>query len=65
MQVHVEVDEPEPDAAPMLPDATRPVFARDDMADDAEIDHITEDELRRGIERMAPVDASASNTRSR
>lgn len=65
MQVHVEVDEPEPDAAPLLSDSSRPVFARDDMAQDTDIDHITEDELRRGLERMIPAEAAASGNRSR
>ncbi|MDX2264140.1 MAG: DNA-directed RNA polymerase subunit omega [Hyphomicrobiales bacterium] len=65
MQMHVEVDEPEPDAAPLLPEASRPTFGKDDMADDAEIDHITEDELRRGLERMIPAEASPSGNRSR
>ncbi|MBC8051190.1 MAG: DNA-directed RNA polymerase subunit omega [Chitinophagales bacterium] len=65
MQVHVEVDEPEPDAAPMLPDSSRPVLSRDDMSQDNDVDHITEDELRRGLERMIPAEAAASGNRSR
>jgi DNA-directed RNA polymerase subunit omega len=65
MQVHVEVDEPEPDAAPMIADGSRPVFGQDDMAKDQVIDHLTEDELRRGLERMAPAETSGSGSRSR
>jgi DNA-directed RNA polymerase subunit omega len=65
MQIHVEVDEPEPDAAPMLTDSSRPVFSQDDMSKDSAIDHITEDELRRGLERMAPAETSGSGSRSR
>ncbi len=65
MQIHVEVDEPEPDAVPLIPDASRPVFGRDDMSTDTQIDHITEDELRRGLERLIPTEASSSGGRSR
>jgi DNA-directed RNA polymerase subunit omega len=65
MQVHVEVDEPEPDAAPLIADGSRAVFGPDDMSKDVVIDHISEDELRRGLERMIPADASASGGRSR
>jgi DNA-directed RNA polymerase subunit omega len=65
MQAHVEVDEPEPEAAPMLTDSSRPVFGQDDMSKDSAIDYISEDELRRGLERMAPAETSGSGSRSR
>lgn len=57
MQRYVEVDEPEPDAVPLLsgnPD--RPVFGRDDQSSDSVIDRITEEELLRGMERSIPSD---------
>ncbi len=57
MQRFVEVDEPEPDAVPMLPaTAERPVFGRDDEASDLVIDRMTEEELLRGLERSIPSD---------
>jgi DNA-directed RNA polymerase subunit omega len=65
MQVHVEVDEPEPEAVPLLGDASRPVFGHDDMLKDTDIDYISEDELRRGMERLIPAEASAPGNRSR
>jgi DNA-directed RNA polymerase subunit omega len=57
MQSFVEVDEPEPEAAPLLPSsADRPVFGRDDMSSDLVIDRMTEEELLRGLERTLPSD---------
>ncbi len=49
LQAHVEVDEPEPEAAPALPSA-RPVnvLGPDDQYSDAMIDRITEEELLAG-----------------
>ena len=57
MQRYVEVDEPEPDAVPLLsstPD--RPAFGRDDQASDLVIDRMSEEELLRGLERSIPSD---------
>jgi DNA-directed RNA polymerase subunit omega len=58
MQRYVEVDEPEPDAVPLLsptaPD--RPVFGRDNEDADSVIDRMTEEELLRGLERSIPTD---------
>jgi DNA-directed RNA polymerase subunit omega len=61
MQRYVEVDEPEPDAVPLLsstPD--RPVFGRDDETSDLVIDRMTEEELLRGLERSIPTDQQQS-----
>jgi DNA-directed RNA polymerase subunit omega len=58
MQRYVEVDEPEPDAVPLLSPSTpdRPVFGRDDERSDVMIDRMTEEELLRGLERSIPSD---------
>lgn len=66
MQKYVEVDEPEPEEVPMLtPDATAPpVLGQDSQMSDVGIDRMTEEELLRGLESMAPGD-SGSGSRSR
>lgn len=65
MQRYVEVDEPEPDAVPMLSSsADRPMFGRDDQSSDLVIDRMTEEELLRGLERSIPTDQH-QNGRSR
>ena len=58
MQRYVEVDEPEPDAVPLLSPTSpdRPVFGRDDESADMVIDRMTEEELLRGLERSIPSD---------
>jgi DNA-directed RNA polymerase subunit omega len=58
MQRYVEVDEPEPDAVPVLSGSSsdRPVFGRDDEHSDMVIDRMTEEELLRGLERSLPSD---------
>jgi DNA-directed RNA polymerase subunit omega len=57
MQHYVEVDEPEPDAVPLLSSsADRPVFGRDDQNSDLVIDRMSEEELLRGLERTIPSD---------
>jgi DNA-directed RNA polymerase subunit omega len=58
MQRYVEVDEPEPDAVPVLSSSLseRPVFGRDDERSDMVIDRMTEEELLRGLERSLPSD---------
>jgi DNA-directed RNA polymerase subunit omega len=60
LQAHVEVDEPEPEAAPALPSA-RPVneLGPDDQFSDAMIDRITEEELLQGLARSIPVEAAS------
>jgi len=65
MQRYVEVDEPEPDAVPMLSGGQdRPVFGRDDQSSDLVIDRMTEEELLRGLERSIPTDQH-QNSRGR
>jgi DNA-directed RNA polymerase subunit omega len=65
MQRYVEVDEPEPDAVPMLSSsADRPTFGRDDQSTDLVIDRMSEEELLRGLERSIPTDQHP-NSRAR
>lgn len=65
MQRYVEVDEPEPDAVPMLSSVSdRPIFGRDDQSSDHVIDRMTEEELLRGLERSIPSDQH-QNSRGR
>jgi DNA-directed RNA polymerase subunit omega len=58
LQAQVDVDEPEPEAAPALP-AGHPanVLGPDDQYSDEKIDRITEEELLRGLVRSIPADA--------
>jgi DNA-directed RNA polymerase subunit omega len=65
LQAHVEVDEPEAEAAPALP-GSRPmnVLGPDDQFSDAIIDRITEEELLQGLARSIPAE-SASGGRSK
>jgi len=60
LQSHVEVDEPEPEAAPALP-AVRPVSVPgpDDQFSDAIIDRITEEELLQGLARSIPAESAS------
>jgi DNA-directed RNA polymerase subunit omega len=58
IQKQVEIDEPEPVAAPMLPQALRPILGRDDPAMDAIVDTMTEDALLRGLESLTPEEPS-------
>ncbi len=62
MQRYVEVDEPEPDAVPLLSGSSdRPQLGRDDPGSDLVIDRITEEELLRGMERSIPSDQHQNN----
>jgi DNA-directed RNA polymerase subunit omega len=62
MQRYVEVDEPEPDAVPLLSGSSdRPQLGRDDEHSDLVIDRITEEELLRGMERSIPSDQHQNN----
>jgi len=58
MQSHVEIDEPEAVAAPVLPDALRPMLGRDDPSVDAKIDTMTEEALLRGLQQQMPEEPS-------
>jgi DNA-directed RNA polymerase subunit omega len=51
LQKHVEVDEPEAEAAPPL---VNNAFGQGDVAVDAPFDRMTEEDLLRGLEGMAP-----------
>jgi len=66
IQKLVEVDEPEAEAAPMLvADARMPVIGQDSPSDDVVIDRMSEGELLRGLESLAPAEPSGSGSRSR
>ncbi|MGD9867029.1 MAG: DNA-directed RNA polymerase subunit omega [Hyphomicrobiales bacterium] len=67
MQKHVEVDEPEADEVPMLPAESRPapVLGQDSQADDTVIDRMSEEELIRGLESLAPAESPGSSPRTR
>ena len=58
IQKQVEIDEPEAVAAPMLPEALRPMLGRDDPSLDAIVDTMTEDALLRGLQQQAPEEPS-------
>jgi DNA-directed RNA polymerase subunit omega len=57
LQAHVEVDEPEAEAAPAVPVAPFGNFFRTDDDSAAPIDRITEEELLRGLVQSIPADA--------
>ncbi len=51
MQRYVEVDEPEGDGGPTIGrEESVPALTRDDMANDTEMDPLSEEELLRGLE---------------
>ena len=54
LQQFVEVDEPEPEAAPLLvPDFHTSILDPDDRSKDTVIDRMTEDELLHGLKNLA------------
>ena len=69
LQKHVEVDEPEPEAAPLLTSnlhqrPERVILGQDDAGSDAPTPEImTEDELLRGMERLVPVESNGRKRR--
>lgn len=69
IQKHVEVDEPEAEAAPLLSSdkAPRVVLGQDDQKSDMELDMptMTEEQLLRAMESQAPSDQSSSGGRTR
>ena len=69
IQKHVEVDEPEPGAAPLVAadGTTRPVLGHDDQASDTQLDlpTMTEEQLLRAMGSLAPSDQSNGGGRSR
>jgi DNA-directed RNA polymerase subunit omega len=58
IQKNVEIDEPELVAAPVLPEALRPMLGRDDPSIDAAIDTMTEEALLRGLQQLTPEEPS-------
>jgi DNA-directed RNA polymerase subunit omega len=63
MQLHVEVDEPEPDVVPLLTSAVNtglmPADPANPVADeDAPMDRMTEEDLLRGLEGLPPAETS-------
>lgn len=64
MQLYVEVDEPEPDSVPALPES-KPMnyFSRDDQPSDMALDRMTEEELLQGLARSIPADASGGRNK--
>lgn len=58
IQKQVEIDEPEPVAAPMLPEALRPMLGRDEPSTDATIDTMSEEALLRGLQQLTPEEPS-------
>ena len=64
MQKYVEVDEPEPDAVPLIGEevaASAPVIGQDNQSSDTMIDRMTEEELLRGLESLAPAETNAGS----
>ena len=62
IQGNVEIDEPEPGAAPTRPQERRPMLGRDDQSTDTVVDVITEEQLLWGLESLTPTDPSANNS---
>jgi DNA-directed RNA polymerase subunit omega len=60
MQHNAEVDEPESAAVPTLPQTRPSVLGRDDHSTDAVVDVITEEQLLRGLEKLTPIERSAT-----
>jgi DNA-directed RNA polymerase subunit omega len=68
MQKYVEVDEPEPETAPLIGDeaeAAALILGQDDESSDTKIDRMTEEELLRGLESIAPAESPNAGPRSR
>ncbi len=65
MQKYVEVDEPEPEAAPVISTETRSpiIIGQDDPNMDTNIDTMTEEELLRGLESLPPAETGGSRNR--
>jgi DNA-directed RNA polymerase subunit omega len=59
IQKNVEIDEPETVAAPVMPQALRPMLGRDDPTIDAKIDTMSEEALLRGLQQLTPEEPSA------
>lgn len=61
IQKNTEVDEPEAEAAPLLPNDRRgPMLGRDEQSSDTHVDLMTEEQLLRGLESQTPTEPSAN-----
>jgi DNA-directed RNA polymerase subunit omega len=60
MQKHVEVDEPEATEVPLLTQGGEVVVAGGDVADNAEFERMSEEDLLRGLEDMPPAESPGS-----
>ena len=56
LQKYVEVDEPEPEAVPMVPSATSAGPATDSSEPPIEFDRMSEEDLLKGLEGLVPPD---------
>ena len=69
IQKHVEIDEPEAESAPLLgiERAARPVLGQDDQMSDTALDlpTMSEEQLLRAMESLAPTDQSNAGGRTR
>ncbi|MCF6198895.1 MAG: DNA-directed RNA polymerase subunit omega [Hyphomicrobiaceae bacterium] len=69
LQKHVEIDEPEPETAPLLTSNQpsvpgRVILGQDSMSGDAPVaESMTEDQLLRGMERLVPVESNGRKRR--
>lgn len=65
MQKYVEVDESEPEAAPVISSDTRSpiIIGQDDPNVDTNIDTMTEEELLRGLESLPPAETGGTRNR--
>ena len=61
----MDIDEPEPAAAPHVPEALLPKLGRDDQSLDRKIDLLTEEALLRGMERSVPEEAKVVTNEER
>lgn len=62
MQMHVEVDEPEPTEVPLIQQSGDMVMVNDSAegGDQPEMEQMTEEELLRGLEGMPPAESPGS-----
>lgn len=62
MQKHVEVDEPEADAVPMLTADGVATSVEPEADADVPLDRMTEEDLLRGLEGLPPLESSSSSS---
>ncbi|PTW61317.1 DNA-directed RNA polymerase subunit omega [Breoghania corrubedonensis] len=56
LQKYVEVDEPEPEAVPMVPSASSAMQTGDSSEPPVEFDRMSEEDLLKGLEGLVPPD---------